>query len=317
MATTSGVDLSISGLATGFDWKSVVTQLANAERASETVWKNTQIKINGKNTAFDRIKTFLSTLQTDVQKLKDSSLYNGRTTSTSSSTIATAIAGTDATAGTFAFNISQLATAAHINGTSDIGKPISSDGNLANVILGSAGFATAVTAGTFTVNGKQITLATTDTLQQVFDNIAAATNNTVAASYDTNTDKITLTGSGWQRSHSRQRGGHEQLSSSHPALQQRHRLHRQRLRARPRPPDRHLVQRQADHRHHRRRQRRWPTSTSMASPSVTTPARTAFRTCSTASTILRRELRPVTIHRTTGSCWPTKPRVTSASVCRT
>jgi len=195
MATTSGVDLSISGLATGFDWKSVVTQLANAERAAENPWKNTQLKINGKNTAFDRIKGFLTTLQTDVQKLKDSSLYNGRTTSTSNSTLATAIAGTDATAGSFAFNISQLATAARINGTSDIGKPISPDGNLANVVLSSAGFATTVTAGTFTVNGKQITVATTDTLQQVFDNIAAATNNTVSASYDTITDKITLTGS--------------------------------------------------------------------------------------------------------------------------
>jgi flagellar hook-associated protein 2 len=131
-----------------------------------------------------------------VQKLKDASLYNGRTASSSTSTIATATADTAATTGTFAFNISQLASAAQINGTSDIGKPISPDGNLANVVLSSAGFATAVTAGTFTVNGKQITVATTDTLQQVFDNIAAATNNTVTASYDTNADKITLTGAG-------------------------------------------------------------------------------------------------------------------------
>jgi hypothetical protein len=52
----------------------------------------------------------------------------------------------------------------------------------------------------FTVNGKQVTLATTDSLQQVFDKIATATSNTVTASYDSSvgqptSDKITL-GSG-------------------------------------------------------------------------------------------------------------------------
>ena len=191
MATT-GVDLSISGLASGFDWKSVVTQLATAERSAETPWKNSQTKINGKNTAFDRIKTFLSALQTDVQKLKDPALYTGRTATSSDTTVASASASNSATPGTFAFNISQLATASQINGTSDVGNKISADGNLAAVTVGSAGFATAVTAGTFTINGKQVTVATTDTLQQVFDNIAAATNNNVTASYDSTSDKITL-----------------------------------------------------------------------------------------------------------------------------
>jgi flagellar hook-associated protein 2 len=192
MATTSGVDLSISGLATGFDWKSVVTQLANAERAPETIWKNNQTRINGKNAAFDRIKTFLSNLQTDLKSLKDPSLYNSRAASSSDSTLATATAGTSAATGTFSFNITQLATAAQINGTSNIGKAISDNGDLNAITLSSAGFATAITAGTFTVNGKQVTIATTDTLQQVFDKIATATNNLVTASYDTNSDKITL-----------------------------------------------------------------------------------------------------------------------------
>jgi flagellar hook-associated protein 2 len=192
MATTGGVDLSISGLATGFDWKSVVTQLANAERAPETIWKNNQTRINGKNAAFDRIKTFLSNLQTDLKSLKDPSLYNSRAASSSDSTRATATAGTSATTGTFSLNISQLATAAQINGTANIGKAISDNGDLNAVTVSSAGFATAITAGTFTVNGKQVTIATTDTLQQVFDKISTATNNLVTASYDTNSDKITL-----------------------------------------------------------------------------------------------------------------------------
>ena len=186
-------DLSISGLATGFDWKSVVTQLANAQRSPELVWQRNQARINGKNTAFDRIKTFLNTLQTDVKALKDPKLYGSRTAGTSDAAVASATAAANATNGTFSFNISQIATAARINGTSNVGKPISATGNLNAVTVADAGFASAVTPGNFTINGKQVAIAGTDTLQQVLDNIATATANGVTGSYSAATDKFTLT----------------------------------------------------------------------------------------------------------------------------
>ena len=85
-----------------------------------------------------------------------------------------------------------MATAASITGASNISQALSPTGNLASVTVGTAGFATPVTAGTFTVNGAQITINTTDSLQQVFANIASATNNTVTASYDPTKDEITL-----------------------------------------------------------------------------------------------------------------------------
>ena len=188
-----GVDLSVSGLASGVDWKSVVLQLANAERSPEILWHNNQVKINNKNSTFDRIKTFLTALQTDVKALKEPLVFASRLATTSDAATASASAGTAATAGTFAFNISQLATAARINGTSDIGKPISPTGDLTAVTVANAGFSTTVSAGTFTVNGKQITLATTDTLQQVLGKIATATANNVTGSYNNVTDKFTLT----------------------------------------------------------------------------------------------------------------------------
>jgi flagellar hook-associated protein 2 len=43
------------------------------------------------------------------------------------------------------------------------------------------------------VNGKQITVATTDTLQGVFDKISTATSGDVTGTYDPTTDKISLT----------------------------------------------------------------------------------------------------------------------------
>ena len=59
----------------------------------------------------------------------------------------------------------------------------------------SSASATGVTAGTFTVGGKQITLATSDSLQQVFDKISTATGGGVTGSYDAATDKISFSSS--------------------------------------------------------------------------------------------------------------------------
>ena len=52
-----------------------------------------------------------------------------------------------------------------------------------------------MTAGTFTVNGKQITIATSDTLKDVFDRISSVTGEAVTASYSKDSDKITLSSS--------------------------------------------------------------------------------------------------------------------------
>ena len=60
------------------------------------------------------------------------------------------------------------------------------------MVLNSAGFSSAITAGTFTVNGKQITVDPTASLQSLFDAISTATGGTVTGSYDSATDKISL-----------------------------------------------------------------------------------------------------------------------------
>ncbi len=184
--------LAVTGLASGMDWSTVVSELADAERAPETQWKTQQTTLNNQNSAFTTIQGDLTTLQTDIQTLQSSSLYTSRTAQSSDSS-ATATAGSGTNIGTYLFNISQLATATTINGTSGVNSVLSPDGNLDNVTIGTAGFSTQVTAGTFTVNGKQITIATTDSLQTVFNNISGATNGEVTASYDSTADKITLT----------------------------------------------------------------------------------------------------------------------------
>ncbi len=66
---------------------------------------------------------------------------------------------------------------------------------MSGLTLSSAPFANAVTAGTFTVNGKQITISTSDTLQSVFQQISNATGGKVTAAYSAANDKITLSSS--------------------------------------------------------------------------------------------------------------------------
>jgi flagellar hook-associated protein 2 len=197
-STTSGnSSLAVSGLASGFDWQTVVAQLANAERSAETPWQIQQSVLNTQHTVYGSINDALTTLQADVKALQDPTLYQSALAQTSDATIATASAVSGADLGSFAFNISKLATAARINGAANVGKILAPDGP-SNAVIGTAGFATPVTAGTFTINGVPINVSTTDTLQQVFDNIASATSaagKPVTAAYDSGSDTISLSSS--------------------------------------------------------------------------------------------------------------------------
>jgi len=193
-STTSSAgnsSLAISGLASGFDWQSVVTQLANAERAAETPWQTQQSAINAQIASYTTINDALTALQTDVNVLKDPAFYTSALAQSSDATIASGTAAPGATVGSYLFNITQLATSARINGAASMGNILAPNG-AGNVTIGSAAFGTPVTPGTFTINGAQINVASTDTLQDVFDHIAAATGGAVTASYDSTTDKISL-----------------------------------------------------------------------------------------------------------------------------
>ena len=187
--------LAVTGLASGMNWGTVVQELAQAERAPETQWRNQQNTLATQNAAYATITTDLTTLQLDAQTLLDPSFYSGVTASSSSPSVASATVSGGTPTGSYQFNISQLATAAQLKGASNVSQVLDPGGDPSTVTVGAAGFATPVTAGTFTVNGAQVTIATTDSLKNVFDKIASATGNQVTASYDATADKITLTSS--------------------------------------------------------------------------------------------------------------------------
>lgn len=189
------MDLGISGLASGFDWRSLVDQLADVERAPQRSLQTQQTKLQERNNAYGSVKTELNILRNRVTALKDPTLFDSRTASSSNTALGTASVTAGANVGNFAFTIDQLATTSSQQGQANVGRRLSDTNDVSGVVLGSAGFATPVSEGTFTVNGKQVSVVTTDTLQGVFDKIATATGNDVIGTYDKDTDQITLTGS--------------------------------------------------------------------------------------------------------------------------
>ncbi len=190
------MDLGLSGLASGFDWRSLVDQLTEVERSPQTILQRQQASLDNVNNAYDVVETYLGTLQDKVEALNEPTLFETRKVNSSDSDVATASAETGTSLGTYSFVISQLATTSAQQGGADAGSALNGSSDVSALVLSNAAFATPVTAGTFTVNGKQITVATTDTLQAVFTAINTATSGAVTGSYDPGTDKITLTGTG-------------------------------------------------------------------------------------------------------------------------
>jgi flagellar hook-associated protein 2 len=187
--------LQVAGLASNFDWKSFVDQIINVERAPANRLAAEQASNRQKVTLLDSLGAKLTALQTSAAALKADSLFGKRTatSATAGSTWGLA-AGTDTVAGTYSIAVSRLATVAKSTGAADIGaalNPASDDVSgltIANLPLGQA-----VTAGTFTVNGAQVSVALTDSLQDVLTRISTATGGAVTAAYSSASDAVTLT----------------------------------------------------------------------------------------------------------------------------
>ncbi len=190
------MDLGVSGLASGFDWRSLVEQLAEVERAPQKRLLTEQNVIELRNNAYGSILTQLGVLQNRLASLKEPNLFDTRQTRVGDATIASATADPGTPLGNYTFNFVQLATSAKQQGSSNIGRPLNASNEVSGLVLSDAGFVTAVTGGTFTVNGTQITIATSDTLQAVFDKISTATSGVVTGSYNATTDKISLASGG-------------------------------------------------------------------------------------------------------------------------
>ena len=189
------MDLGISGLASGFDWRTFVDQIVEVERAPQQRLLQEQSLIEQRKNAYSAINTQLAVLQNRLTALKNPSLFESRSTQVSDENAASITASAGTPLGKFSFSFAQLAAAAKFSGATNIGSPLSATNDVSAVVLSSAGFATAVVPGRFTINGHQITVTATDSLQDVFTAIEMATAGTVTGAYDSASDSISLSSS--------------------------------------------------------------------------------------------------------------------------
>jgi flagellar hook-associated protein 2 len=183
----------MSGLASGMDWTTIINEMVAAESAPETQMQTEQTALGTKTTAYTTLGTDLTTLNKDVTTLMAPGFFDTRTATAASPSVASATAAEGTSLGSYDFTFSQLAAAASWQGAAAPVLPLSSSSDVSGVVVGTAGFATPVSAGTFTVDGQAVTIASTDTLASVFSQINKATGGNVTASYDPTTDEITLT----------------------------------------------------------------------------------------------------------------------------
>ena len=204
----AGLDMSISGLASGFDWKSVVEQLTAVERTPQTKVRTEQTTLASRRSALGQIATQLTDLQTKATALGDSSLYNRRSVSSSDTSIASVSTADGAVTGSYSINVTTLATpSSWLGATSGIISPlhtadISASAGQAGPVLSAAGWGSTLTAGTVTigvqnssgtVTNATVTVATTDTLKEVLVKLDTAIGSTGGATYSSANDQVTIT----------------------------------------------------------------------------------------------------------------------------
>ncbi|MDQ8200032.1 flagellar filament capping protein FliD [Pelagicoccus enzymogenes] len=182
-------NFNVAGLASGFDWNSMVDQLMAIERIPQQRLRAEKGENDDKVDALKTLKTKLDKLKSSTVDLKSSSLYNSKSAGASDETLnISAKAGTNASKGNFEITVSQLATATRRIGTADVVSQMGDENSLISALRTS----TEITEGTFSVNGQEVTIAETDSLQDVFDAISIATAGVVTGTYDSVTDTISL-----------------------------------------------------------------------------------------------------------------------------
>ncbi|MCU0952053.1 MAG: flagellar filament capping protein FliD [Burkholderiaceae bacterium] len=166
MATTNLVTGTTSG---GIDVASIVTQLMAVERQPLTALQQQETKLQNKLSAFGRVQSALSTLQTASTALRGAGAFAAATATVTGSGAA-ATAGSGAAIGRYAVSVSQLARAQSTASAAVVGGATATvgSGTLSIQVTGSA-------------SPTSINVVGTDTLADVRDKINAA-NAGVAAS---------------------------------------------------------------------------------------------------------------------------------------
>jgi flagellar hook-associated protein 2 len=169
--------MALSGLASGFDWKSIVDQLIEVSRTPQNRMRTEKTANASKSNAINEIKGLISTFKGSLTSLaSEEALYKKSVTFKDSTTNWKASASKETPAGEYKFNLVTPATTSKLIGSGDMVNDIDTTVDVADISVGRT-----IKAGYFTVNGEKITISTTDSLDDIFGKILLQTG--VAANY--------------------------------------------------------------------------------------------------------------------------------------
>lgn len=189
------MSITIGGTFSGLNVSSIIQSIIAADSIPITNLQTEDTTLTNNSSDLGSIGSSLGNLSVDLQKLGSNSLFTTQTATGSNTAVGSATVDSTAQPGTTSINITQLATTTTLRG--GLAGGAFADAKLSappasTTAIGTALNETAVDGEFFTINGKQITLASTDTIGDVITNI----NNSgagVTASYDGTTGNVSLT----------------------------------------------------------------------------------------------------------------------------
>lgn len=178
--------MALSGLASGFDWKSIVDQLVEVSRAPQTRMRREQATNSQKSSALEDVRAKLAALKTSISNLnsQDSLLKKSATIADKNSNW-TATATKDTPAGDYNVEMISQASNTTLRGKPNLGREIS-----VGTAISAQWMGVKLTEGDFTINGKTISITQSTTWNDLF----TALSPEVTASFDAY-DRLTLSSS--------------------------------------------------------------------------------------------------------------------------
>ena len=149
--------INFSGISSGIDTNSIITELTTIARQPETLLKAQVTTLQNKQKAYSALSAALISLQAATAPLDKLRAFNLVTASSSDSTVATVSAATGAQTGTHAISVTALAQAQVISSTAQSSQtgPLNQSGQII-------------------INGKAISYQAADSLQTLASSINAA-----------------------------------------------------------------------------------------------------------------------------------------------
>ena len=182
--------VNISGISSGIDTNALVSALMGIERLGLTRLNTQKSSLVKRQDTYKTLNTELTNLRTAAKALTDKSALLTQKATPVDTKILDATATGAAVAATYNVTVQQRATASVLNGTTDVGKAI----DPATAMNGSNSLGATLTGGTISINGTQITVNATDSLNTFLANVQTAMGGAskFTTSYDSATDKVEL-----------------------------------------------------------------------------------------------------------------------------